>query len=193
MALFALSGASGVHSRPGASDPTDALTALPATAARTANANEAAFLRLETETAVVEGSKDPSAGFVSRDSVNMVVHELRSPVTVIRGYLAMLRDGTLGEFPAPAAAVLDTLINQAQRLASLVDEIPTLRGIDEQAVDVHVRSLACSDLLGRAQARSAGRAALAGASVKCDSRGDLTVLADARWADRILDNLVINA
>ncbi|TMB89559.1 MAG: HAMP domain-containing histidine kinase [Chloroflexi bacterium] len=193
MALFALSGASGVHSRPGASDPTDALTALLATAARTANANEAALLRLKTETAVVEGSKDPSAGFVSRDSVNMVVHELRSPVTVIRGYLAMLRDGTLGEFPAPAAAVLDTLINQAQRLASLVDEIPTLRGIDEQAVDVHVRSLACSDLLGRAQARSAGRAALAGASVKCDSRGDLTVLADARWADRILDNLVINA
>jgi two-component system phosphate regulon sensor histidine kinase PhoR len=293
MSLFALSGASAVHDRPGASEPSDALTALLATAARTANANEAALLRLETETAVVEASlghpppsstiqldgharraienggpttlaraawtapgpqpstgdasvslllvplridgtlfgilavgrqhdrpfvhgevegvgrlaglgavllhsersrsKDPSAGFVSRDSVNMVVHELRSPVTVIRGYLAMLRDGALGEFPAPATAVLDTLMNQAERLASIVDELPLLSSIDAQAADAHVRSLTCSDLLGRAQARSAGRAALAGASVTCHSRDGLAVLADARWADRILDNLVGNA
>ena len=35
MALFARSGASGVRSRPGASDPPDALTALLATAANT--------------------------------------------------------------------------------------------------------------------------------------------------------------
>ena len=105
----------------------------------------------------------------------------------------MLLDGDMGELPAPATEVLDILMNQAERLSSIVDEFPTLSGINEPAADLDVRSLACNDLLGRAQERSAGRTALAGASVTCDSRTGLAVRADSRWADRILDNLVANA
>ena len=57
---------------------------------------------------------------------------------------------------------------------------------------MQVGSLSCRDLLAGALARSSARADLAGASVACDTPPDLAILADARWTDRILDNLVTN-
>jgi signal transduction histidine kinase len=128
-----------------------------------------------------------------RDYVNMVVHEIRSPMTVIHGYLTMLREGSVGELPPGAAAVVDTLMSQADRLVTIIDEIPIVTGTGQNTPDVHVQALPCGDLMGRAVARSAGRAALVGASVGCERTGELAVLADPRWVDRILDNLVTNA
>jgi signal transduction histidine kinase len=128
-----------------------------------------------------------------RERLNIVVHELRSPLTVINGYLTMLDEGTVGALPERAASVVRTLIEQAARVSEVVDEILLAGRIDEGSVGRRTRPLLCVELLGRALARSSGHAALVGASVTCEAPRDLTVLADPESVDRILDNLVANA
>lgn len=55
--------------------------------------------------------------------LNLASHELRGPMTVIKGYLTMLAAGTLGDMPAKAASVMPVLIAKSDEITSLVDQM----------------------------------------------------------------------
>lgn len=40
-------------------------------------------------------------------------HELRGPLSLLRGYLSMLKDGSLGVLPPPAARIMPLLESEA--------------------------------------------------------------------------------
>ena len=51
-----------------------------------------------------------------------IAHDLRTPLTVLSGYIEALRDGVL----QPSRARFDTLYAEAQHLQRLVDDLRTL-------------------------------------------------------------------
>ncbi|MDQ6772675.1 MAG: GAF domain-containing protein [Candidatus Dormibacteraeota bacterium] len=63
------------------------------------------------------------AGRVKSDFLSLAAHELRTPLSVVRGYVSMFRDGTLGEMPASWAAPLDVLRAKSDELGRLVDNL----------------------------------------------------------------------
>lgn len=67
------------------------------------------------ELKMMDRAKD---GFLSN-----VSHELKTPLATIRGYLEMLRDGSLGALPAPQASAIGVMERNAQRLGLLIDEM----------------------------------------------------------------------
>ena len=58
-----------------------------------------------------------------KDFVSTASHELRSPLTSIKGSLLLLESGTLGEFEAKAKAVLSIAVRNVDQLMSVVDDI----------------------------------------------------------------------
>jgi signal transduction histidine kinase len=63
------------------------------------------------------------AGRVKSDFLDMAAHELRSPLTVIGGYLSMLREEAFGPAPAAWALPLHSLERKVAELTRLVEDL----------------------------------------------------------------------
>jgi signal transduction histidine kinase len=124
--------------------------------------------------------------------VNMAVHELRAPLGVVQGYLAMLDEGDV-EISASAARLVKTMRSKAAEMSTAVDEMLSMARLESQSLPVSIVEVDVGRLLDEAAQRGQGRAALRGGSVTVEPGGSVAVGADVSWAGRVLDNLVNNA
>ncbi len=124
---------------------------------------------------------------VRRDFVANVSHELRSPLTVINGYLEALEPEELGEFEA----LFVQMRQQSRRMANIVEDLLTLSRL-EAHTDTHQDPVAIRPLLSAlkrdADAISAGRQQIEiEAPLEMDLRGSGKDLHSA------FSNLLLNA
>ncbi|MCC6143198.1 MAG: HAMP domain-containing protein [Candidatus Hydrogenedentes bacterium] len=66
-----------------------------------------------------------------KDFVANVSHEIRTPITTIRGYAETLLDGAL-EDEETARKFLETIVRQSDRLMALIDDVLALSAIEQQ-------------------------------------------------------------
>jgi two-component system phosphate regulon sensor histidine kinase PhoR len=126
-----------------------------------------------------------------RDFVANVSHELKTPLTAIRGFAETLRSS---DVPGPQReAYLDVILRHAERLQNLIDDILELSRVEGRQqpfapTDVDVARLATvllRDVRPQLEARRLE------AAVAPASRG--VAFADRRAVEQILTNLVDNA
>jgi two-component system phosphate regulon sensor histidine kinase PhoR len=72
-----------------------------------------------------------------RDFVANVSHELKTPITSIKGFVETLREGAL-EDPSSARKFLEIIARQADRLNQIIDDLLMLSRIEREAQDPHV-------------------------------------------------------
>jgi signal transduction histidine kinase len=128
-----------------------------------------------------------------RRLVSDASHELRTPLTTMRAELE-------AELARPAdsghqRAVIDSALEEAQRLSRLADDLLVLARADQGELPLRPGLVEVQDLLEGAQARHAAAAARAGRSlgVSVAIPGGGVVLADRDRTDQILDNLIANS
>lgn len=73
--------------------------------------------------------------------ISMASHELRTPVTGIRGYTSMMIDGTLGEIPDKAMNSLKIVQSAADRLAILVEDLLNVSRIEQGRLEIKAQAL----------------------------------------------------
>jgi signal transduction histidine kinase len=126
--------------------------------------------------------------------LNLIVHDLRAPLTVLSGYVDLLRDGTFGDGPETWQKPLEMIAAKLHETHRLVDNILLAARLETGAVPVNIETLDLNDLVASAAARSEARAALAGARVEGVGHSKpVMVSADRFQVGRIIDNLVNNA
>lgn len=86
-----------------------------------------------------------------KDFVANVSHELKTPLTVIQGYLEMLDDDVSAMPPALLQKAVKDMSGQSTRMRNLVDQLLSLSRIDSARGDIFERSVAVPDLLRRIQ------------------------------------------
>ena len=97
-------------------------------ALQTGNLEHQIPVRSNDELGDVAGAfNDMSAGLARANQLRRqmtadIAHDLRTPLSVIRGYLEGLRDGTL----KPTQARFDTMFGEAQQLDRLIEDLRTL-------------------------------------------------------------------
>jgi two-component system phosphate regulon sensor histidine kinase PhoR len=69
---------------------------------------------------------------VRRDFVANVSHELKTPITAVKGCVETLLDGALAD-PAAGRRFLDIIARQAERLNAIVDDLLALSRIEQEA------------------------------------------------------------
>ena len=121
-----------------------------------------------------------------------VTHELRTPITVIRGQTEGLIDGVVTPSPEVYAAIAE----EASRLQRMVDDLTLLSRADEGTLEIHVADLDLAAVASAAAERlrpqfDYGDVVLV---VDVDTRpGPLTVRGDSDRLTQVLSNLLGNA
>src|SRR2546421_5240724 len=124
--------------------------------------------------------------------LSMAAHELRTPLSVITGYLSMLQDGTLT--PDKWERPLRVLIGKATELNSIVDDLLTAARIEGGTVPTDTKTLDLREMARQAIARAEARAGLLRAEMSYYEPDEpVAVNADREQLARIIDNLINNA
>jgi len=121
-----------------------------------------------------------------------VTHELRTPITVIRGQTEGLIDGVV----TPSAEVYAAIAEEASRLQRMVDDLTLLSRADEGTLEIHLADLDLAAVAAAAAERLRPQFDYADVVlvVDVDTRpGPLTVRGDSDRVTQVLSNLLGNA
>jgi signal transduction histidine kinase len=119
-----------------------------------------------------------------------IAHDLRTPLTVLSGYIESLRDGVLD----PTRARFDTMYAEAQHLQRLVEDLRTLSLADAGELPLNRHPVPPVDLLERLRATYQHAAGQAGIALEIQAEPNLPELdIDSERMAQVLGNLVSNA
>jgi len=125
-----------------------------------------------------------------RSMVSDVAHELRTPLSNIRGYLEALLDGVV----EPKREVIDSLHEEAMLLNRLVDDLQELALAEAGRLELERQSVAPADLVNRAMEAARAQAAASGITLQVDLPADLSLVdVDPQRIGQVLGNLLSNA
>ena len=131
---------------------------------------------------------------VKSDFLNLAAHELRTPLSVITGYLSMLQEGTFGTAPPDWQQPVEMLASKAHELTQLVDDLLLAARLEAGTVPTATARVDLCQVARGAVARAEPRAVLISGRIELDlPNRPVLVDADPDHVARILDNLVNNA
>jgi two-component system OmpR family sensor kinase/two-component system sensor histidine kinase BaeS len=119
-----------------------------------------------------------------------VAHELRTPITVLRGHLEAMMDGI---YPMDSAH-LGVAYDQALHLSRLVEDLRLLTTAEAGRLSLNKRAVHLGALLSRAVQRFRPLADDANLSLRLDALAEAPVItADEDRLQQVIDNLLTNA
>ncbi len=144
----------------------------------------AAFNTMADELSEVEDSR--------REFVANVSHELRSPITAIRGYIEGMLDGTIPE--EGREHYLSIVSDESRRLSHLIGELLALSRLEREDAALTCTDFDICDLLERVFLRRCGDLEKRHMDVECDFNPEpCYVYADMARIDQVIVNLIDNA
>lgn len=130
---------------------------------------------------------------VRRDFVANVSHELKTPVTSIKGFIETLLDGAM-ENPEDSRRFLQIIARQTDRLNSIIDDLLILSRVEQQGEQkVATERVELRGVLTAAVGLCELKASQKDMSIHIDCDETLTVDANASLLEQAVVNLVDNA
>ncbi|GIH21771.1 two-component sensor histidine kinase [Acrocarpospora phusangensis] len=121
--------------------------------------------------------------------VGDVAHELRTPLSNIRGWLEAAEDGVV----APDRALMSSLLEEALLLQHIIDDLRDLAEADAGELRLHKETFDVTDLLAQVAKVHRGNATTAGVTLSTPSDAPLDLHADPVRLRQAVANLVSNA
>lgn len=119
-----------------------------------------------------------------------VAHELRTPLSIIRGRLEGMQDGIYEATPEQ----ISTLLNEAALLERLIEDLRILALADAGQLPLHTESIAPGALIKSVAQSFAGQAGIQGVDLRVEELPELPeVEADPQRIAQVLGNLVANS
>lgn len=128
------------------------------------------------------------------DFISMVSHELRSPLTSIKGSMGLLLSKAAGELPHRAEALLEIAHRNADRLVLIINDILDIEKITSGRIDFDIDQCDMSELVQEALRANASAYQRYGLTVRCTGIDTPVILqTDANRIIQVLTNLLSNA
>jgi signal transduction histidine kinase len=129
-----------------------------------------------------------------QDFVSAVSHELKTPLTSIRMYGEMLREGWVSD--EKKSRYYDYIFDESERLSRLISNVLQLARMTRNNLQVDTKPLSVAGLLDGIRSRVSSQIERAGfeLNMRCEPEaGQAVIQADADWFIQIFINLVDNA
>jgi len=131
---------------------------------------------------------------LKRDFLSLVSHKLKTPLTIIGGYLDLIGRGKYGELPPPMVEPITTIVAKVQDLSILIEKLLAYAGLTATELERAGQLLPLEGLVAQVRERIEQR--YAGRRIVWDIRvpGDLPrARAPEELLAVVLDNLLDNA
>jgi two-component system phosphate regulon sensor histidine kinase PhoR len=129
---------------------------------------------------------------VRKDFVANASHEIKTPITAIKGFADTLLEGALDD-KEHAVKFLRSIQSNSERINSLVDDLMTISKIEMGVVKIGKASIGFSDIAQAVQTLLREKAAAKNLSLKISINPDIhEIVADRDRLTQILTNLVEN-
>ena len=129
-----------------------------------------------------------------RDNLSqMLVHDLRTPLTTLLGPLQLLEAERLGPLDSVQKEVVSMSAQSGQRLLGMVNGLLDISKLEAGELKLHRETFALGDVLRCAQSEVRREDDTSTAPVKLDAPDDLKLCADRDLIERVVINLLGNA
>ncbi len=128
---------------------------------------------------------------ISREFLMRITHDLRTPLTAIRGHTQALADGVVPDDLVPRS--LAAIDDESQRLSAMVTDLLDLAKLEAGRLRMDVDSVDAAKLVRRAFDAHAGAAASRGVDYRCEMTEMGEIVTDSTRVQQILANLIDNA
>lgn len=126
--------------------------------------------------------------------VSNISHELRTPLAQVKGYNALLEDGSLGPLSEDQHNALQVSLRAVERLERLINDLIQFAVSARGEMMINAAAISVGDLAQRVLEISAPKAAKAGLQIRSDVPAALpTILADGEKIHWVLFQLMDNA
>ena len=125
-----------------------------------------------------------------REFLLSISHDLRTPLTALRGYGEALADGVVAA--ADTATVGATLVAETDRLDRFVSDLLELARLEADDFAIHPQSVDLGGVLAAVREAWSGHSATLGVTVVVDA-APLHLITDGQRVRQVLDGLVENA
>jgi two-component system phosphate regulon sensor histidine kinase PhoR len=131
---------------------------------------------------------------IRRDFVANVSHELKTPITSIKGFVETLRDGALDDRPQ-AERFLGIVARHADRLHAIIEDLLSLSRLEQgtEIYDIPRTEAAMTDVCGAAMLDCAAKATARQVTIESSCPPDLRARVNAPLLEQALVNLLENA
>ena len=138
--------------------------------------------------------KADEANRAKDEFVSVISHEMRTPLTSLKGGLALALSGQFGELSAPMQSLLDIAHRNGVRLSRLIDQILLAQKMDIGALSLENEAVDLGGLLEESLDENKTFASERGVRLaKADIDHSAFVSGDAFAIRQIIDNLISNA
>ena len=128
------------------------------------------------------------------DFVASVSHELRNPLTTVKGYLDLISEGEAGPVTKQQLNYLDIIDESSGRLLNLINDLLTLSKIESASLKMNKRQISLNDVLTEIAKIMEPEAKQKGVRLLVRLGKDLPLIeADSDRLDQVVINLVSNA
>ncbi|MBB6216741.1 signal transduction histidine kinase [Anaerosolibacter carboniphilus] len=127
-----------------------------------------------------------------RSFISAVAHELRSPLTLIKGFVQGIVDGTVEE--NEQSKYLQIILKETTRLGKLITNLLDLQRMESNAYPIHPERFDICELIRRTLLKYEEEIERRRIKMKLDFEKDaLAVMADRDGIEQVLANLIENA
>lgn len=159
-----------------------------------ANYSKGGSNQVETLIITVDRTAHYASDEEDMDFIALAAHELRGPITVIRGYLDVLADELQPKISEDQTELFKRLNVSANRLSGYVNNILNVSRYDRRHLQLHLREDKLSDIYAGIADDLSLRASTQNRLLSVEIPADLpTVAADRNSLSEVLANLVDNA
>jgi signal transduction histidine kinase len=128
------------------------------------------------------------------DLMNMIVHDLKTPLTAVQATIEMMHDGDFGAVSNDQRKALSDAQNKAQDLLTLIEDLLEVSRIEETSVPLEPEPLAPQEFLNELMSEWRLRLQQEGATAGVDVAADAPRFeADRPLLKRVFGNLIQNA
>lgn len=131
---------------------------------------------------------------VRSDFVANVSHELKTPITTIKGFVETLKDGALDD-PVEARRFVDIILKNSNRLNDIVDDLLALARIeaDDNSSRIELEHSLLRNVIAGSMETCASRAEAKNLAITIDCPDDLAADMNSPLLQQAVTNLIVNA
>ena len=141
-----------------------------------------------------DATKDGEIDEMKTDFISVASHEMRTPMTSIKGSIELLLGGYAGELPAESTELLGICLTAVDRLIRLINDLLDISKIESGKMELHLAKLNVGDCVHKSMRslRSLAEVNKVTIQAKHDERLP-EVMADRDRLEQVITNLLSNA